>query len=323
MKDICSPWSDPKDPEILFPINSFEELLSSFGWKNAKDWLHLWLNRNCLSLAKTHWHKSTKRDWLWGLGLPLMTDIERYLQTNQNLLFGISGLPGCGKTTLGSWVEKASEELDWPVAVISLDDFYLSASQLDKEMAGNPWNVPRGLPGSHSISLMEKSIEDWKRSGNLLAPKFEKSLRNGLGDRCGWQQKTAKILVIEGWFLGCGSEYHSTKESIIENSKLTLEEQNYRKVVQAKLKQYQNIWACFDRMWHLKAIDFHSTSNWKVEQERKMKLDKGASLSKDKLNSFIRMIQSSIPKKSLEEINSNVLVRIDIQRRIKWIGESP
>ena len=115
----------------------------------------------------------------------------------------VCGLPGSGKTTFGKWLEVATTNLGWPVKVISMDDYYLPSSELDKAMYGNPWNVPRGLPGSHSIELLEDSIDTWLDTGDLHAPQFDKALREGRGDRCGWQDSQPKILVLEGWFLGC------------------------------------------------------------------------------------------------------------------------
>ena len=34
-------------------------------------------------------------------------------------------------------------------------------------MAGNPWSVPRALPGSHDLKLMEEALDHWLKSGKL------------------------------------------------------------------------------------------------------------------------------------------------------------
>ena len=66
----------------------------------------------------------------------------------------------------------------------------------------NPWNVSRGFPGSHSVKLMHEKLLNWKINGELNVPVFDKSLRNGLGDRSHWRLDNPDLLVLEGWFLG-------------------------------------------------------------------------------------------------------------------------
>ena len=66
----------------------------------------------------------------------------------------------------------------------------------------NPWSVSRGFPGSHSVKLMHDKLLNWKISGELNVPVFDKSLRNGLGDRSYWRSDNPDLLIIEGWFLG-------------------------------------------------------------------------------------------------------------------------
>ncbi len=260
------------------------------------------------------------------MGLPFLSDIERYLINSQRpLIFGISGLPGCGKTSFGKWLEVAAIELSWPLTVLSMDDFYLTADELNIAMYGNPWNVPRGLPGSHSIELLEECIDTWMQHGHLSAPQFDKALRNGLGDRSGWHQSQPKILVLEGWFLGCSTDEESNK--LFENksknfASLTDREYEYRKVIQNSLAKYQVIWNRFKRIWHLKAIDFYGAADWKVQQEIKMMQERGSALNGKDLDSFIRMIQHSIPKESLQSINSDVVIKINKAREIKWVGKT-
>ena len=53
-----------------------------------------------------------------------------------------------------------------------------------------------------------------------------------------------------------------------------------------------------------------------TQQENEMFKLKGSSLSGDKLSSFIRMIQASIPQESLSNINANTKISIDINRRV-------
>ena len=321
-----SPWSNPIDPHILFPISSYQELLEELNCSDFQQWLTKWDLRGGVELAFSAWPNAIKKDWLWALGLPFLTDIERYLQLpDKRILFGISGLPGCGKTSFGKWIEAASSELNWSVKVISMDDFYLPSKDLDQAMEGNPWRVPRALPGSHSTQILKDTIEHWKLTGNLKAPQFDKALRNGLGDRSGWTFSKPDILVIEGWFLGCklsNGINNFMDDPSIHIEPITSSEKDYQAIVQSELKQYQSIWDEFERIWHIKAIDFLSTKKWKAEQELNLQLERGASIKGESLDRFHRMVQTSIPIRSLQSVKSDVVAKLNTSREIKWIGLS-
>ena len=319
-----SPWSAPRDPDLIFPMRSYEKLLLDLGWEDPLAWLQHWIERGAVNLAYSAWPPNIRTDWLWGLGLPFLSDLEQYIATQEHqIILGISGLPGCGKTSFGKWIEAAAVELDWSVSVMSMDDFYLPGTQLDQAMAGNPWNVPRGLPGSHSIDLFEQTIDTWMKKGDLCAPQFDKALRNGRGDRSGWRLTSPKILVIEGWFLGCATTHlDSYNVSIVNESTppLLISEYEYRSVVQASLERYQFLWKKFGRIWHLKASEFNATSLWKSQQEMNMQEERGASLKGKSLDSFIRMIQTSIPKRCLQSIDCSVVAQLSRSREITWVG---
>ncbi len=308
--------------EIPFPIKDFENLLKELGWSQLLEWLAHWNNYGGVNLARQAWPDKTKSDWALGVGLPFLTDIERYLANQQeSILFGISGLPGSGKTCFGRWLEAAAQKLGWSLTVLSLDDFYLPSQELGKAMAGNPWNVPRGLPGSHSIELLERCLDIWVEKGILSAPQFDKALRGGLGDRSGWRQNRPQILVIEGWFLGCSTNEDIKNSQFDSTSGITDIEHEYRFYIQKKLEPYQAIWHRFNRIWHLKAIDFYATRDWKIQQEKNMRLERGSSLEGDLLNSFLRMIEVSIPQSSLQSIEADVIVKVNNNREIKWVGK--
>ena len=63
-------------------------------------------------------------------------------------------------------------------------------------MNGNPWNVPRGFPGSHSLDLLNQSLDTFLKTG-FISPTFDKSLRNGKGDRSGWCELNPKVLILK------------------------------------------------------------------------------------------------------------------------------
>ncbi len=318
--------SQPEGLDINFSLSRIKNLLFFLGWPSTKDWLDHWFKRGGSNIAHSSWPTSTSSDWIWGIGLPFLTDIERFIEKkNKRCVIGISGLPGCGKSSLGKWIEAAAEELKWAVSVVSMDDFYLPANELDLVMSDNPWKVPRGLPGSHDLNLFKSSIDSWKETGELKVPQFDKSLRNGLGDRSGWRDCKPNVLIVEGWFLACKSKDTPNSSNLSEDKlkpPLTEEEIFYRGHVQVLLKKYEPIWEQLDHIWHLKATDFKSTESWKMQQEENMEKMRGASLKGKALESFIRMINASIPQSSLMSINADIIAEINSSRELMWIDKA-
>ncbi len=322
---IPHPWSCPRDPQILFPLKDLELLLEDLGWSSSDSWLAYWHERDIYNYISKFWPVGTKKDWFWSIGLPFLTQIETLVkQIDAPILIGISGLPGCGKTSFGLWLEEVSKLLKLSVKVISMDDFYLPSHEMKLAMAQNPWNVPRGLPGSHSLDILSESITKFREHGELIAPKFDKSLRDGLGDRSGWIRSNPSVLIVEGWFLGCSNSSYfkdelNTHDTIIPP--LSKAEKHYRYKVQKSLFEYQSIWKELSVIWHLKAQNINYTALWKKQQESKMMNERGSALQGKSLENFIRMIQVSIPQMDLMSIKAPVVAHIGKHREIMWIGK--
>ncbi len=311
--------SDIKDSFIL-NIDSYEFFLKQLFF-NPSSFVDKWLDPGRKLISEKYFIKDTNLDWKWGLSFPFFTLLERYVNSfSTPILIGFSGLPGSGKSTLGDWIGNLSNELNLRIQVISLDDFYLPAKEIDIAMKGNPWDVPRGLPGSHSIDLLNSTLDAYLRTGKLKYPTFDKSLRNGLGDRSGWAESNPKVLILEGWFVGC--EPLKDRSKLNDNSDnlndpyLNQYECEYRHVIQDKLNSYSQIWRMLYKTWHLKSTNIKNTISWKTQQENEMLKLKGAALTGDKLSCFIRMIQASIPQESLSHIKADTVVSIDKDRRI-------
>ena len=93
-------------------------------------------------------------------------------------------------------------------------------------------------------------------------------------------------------------------------------EKDYRFLIQDSLLDYCKIWEKFEKIWHLKSSRFDNTILWKSHQEEEMIKLKGSGLKGNNLTDFIRMIQTSIPQKSLSFIRSDTTVEINQYRRI-------
>ena len=310
-----------KDLDINFPIDKFEKLIIDIGWESLDDWFNFWNNqKNILSIDK-FWNHKVNDDWIWGLALPLLSQAYKFHNNfADRKIIGLSALPGTGKSTLGKWLESISLKLNFKIAVISIDDFYLPSNEMELVIKNNPWNVSRGFPGSHSVTLMYENLLNWKTNGELNVPVFDKSLRDGLGDRSHWRSDNPDLLILEGWFLGIKPFSHKINHKFIKSGKLSNHELSYTSKIQKNLKDYLDTWSLIDSIWHLKPLKFKYMNLWKTKQEKEMFLQKGKALQNEKLSNFLRMLDVSIPHKSFDDINSYALLLIDQERNLVEAG---
>ena len=309
------------DLDINFPIGKFEKLIVDIGWHSLDDWFNFWNNHKDMLSIDQFWNSKVNDDWIWGLALPLLSQAYKFHNNfSDRKIIGISALPGTGKTTLGKWLEAISLKLNFKIAVISIDDFYLPSDEMKFAIKNNPWNVSRGFPGSHSVNLMNEKLLNWKINGDLNVPIFDKSLRNGLGDRSHWRVDNPDLLILEGWFLGIEPFFYDLNNQPINSEELSPHESSYRIKIQNNLKEYLGIWSLIDKIWHLKPLKFEYMNMWKSNQEKEMLLKKGKALKDEKLSNFLRMLNVSIPTKSFDYINSYALLLIDQERKIVKSG---
>ncbi len=306
---------------IEFPLDEFEELIFQFGWESLNEWFKFWNSKKEKLSIDKFWDKNVHEDWIWGLALPLLSQAYKfYRHFPERRIIGISALPGTGKTTLGKWLESISLKFDFKISVISIDDFYLPSDEMKLAIKNNPWKVSRGFPGSHSIDLMNEKLLEWKICGKLNVPVFDKSLRNGLGDRSHWRNDSPDLLIVEGWFLGV--KPYSIDSNYFEkiSPPLSAYESSYRLKIQNNLKLYLDTWKLIDQIWHLKPVKYEYMNLWKSNQEKNMLIKRGSALKNEKLLNFLRMLNVSIPHKSFDEINSDVLLLMNQDRKLIKVG---
>jgi len=167
---------------------------------------------------------------------------------------------------------------------------------------------------------MHEQLLNWKINGKLNVPVFDKSLRNGLGDRSHWRLDNPDLLILEGWFLGIEPVSISINHQFINTQKLSTQESLYRNKIQKNLHRYLEVWSLIDNIWHLKPIKFEYMNIWKSNQEQEMFIKKGNALQDKNLSNFLRMLNVSIPHKSYDDINSYALLLIDQNRKLVEAG---
>ncbi|WP_186540587.1 kinase [Synechococcus sp. BIOS-E4-1] len=298
-------------PDGLLP------LLANLDWFNVEDWWDRWERVGGLNLARDQWSVPVVDGWVAFVGLPLLSRVESAVNCGERVILGVSALPGCGKSTLCSWVKSASQQLGWPVEHLSLDDFYWPAELLDKRMQGNPWSVPRALPGSHDIDGLLQSLDEWKTNGQITAPRFDKSLRNGRGDRYGSSSSRPQVVLMEGWFLGV-SPLPSIETEILEA--LSEQELSWRSRAVSLLADYQEIWAFLDDLWHLRAVRSDLSSRWKQQQLVTLEQQSGVGYRTSDLSDFNRMVLAVLPPSWLRNLRlSSAVMDLTESRDVREI----
>ena len=292
-------------------------LLGRLGWPDPERWWQHWQARGGLSLERDRWTVPVNDAWIASLALPLLTRVEQAHADDVPTLIGVSALPGCGKTTLCSWIKQAADSLGWSVEQLSLDDFYWPADELDRSMAGNPWRVPRALPGSHDLIGMERSLQTWLQGGCLQAPRFDKSLRGGRGDRCGSVTSKPRVVLLEGWFLGVVvGEHH---EDALQQP-LTPAERQWRPKAIRSLSKYATIWTLLDELWHLRINSVQASARWKRQQLTTLMNNTGVMFAENELSDFNRMVETALPSSCLNSISgAAVIVDLTSDRSIREV----
>ena len=304
--------------KIKFPLDNYEILIEEISGLKLDEWISFWeKEREILSYVSEYYGYKCRDDWLWGVVLPLLYDVYNVKRSKKKRkVIGLSALPGTGKTTLGLLIEKLSLKMNIKVSVVSMDDFYLPFSEMNFAIKDNPWNVSRGFPGSHSTYLIEDRILEWKNTGIFNYPVFDKSLRNGLGDRSSWEIKFPDVLILEGWFLGVNqiSSEEISKEKV--KPCLYSHEVEYRLKIQKNLNEYFKVWQLIEKIWQIKPKEFSYMDDWKSDQENEMLKLKGNALVDKNLKNFLRMLNCSIPQESFNEINSRYLIILNKNREL-------
>lgn len=191
------------------------------------------------------------------------------------LTVGLCGPQGSGKSTMVVSLQRLLESRGLSVAVLSLDDLYLTRAQretLSREV--HPLFRTRGVPGTHDISLGMAVLASLRRPGNTMLPSFDKA-RDDRRPREDWSaaQGPMHVLLFEGWCMGAKPQ---TDEALaIPVNALERDEDPHciwrRHVNFALAQEYRPLFDAIDMLVLLRAPNFEVVYGWRLEQERKLR----------------------------------------------------
>ena len=250
-----------------------------------------------------------------------------YNKDRKTKIIGISGGQGAGKSTITGILKLIlKKKYGLNLCVFSIDDFYKKKlDRLKMSKRTHPLFITRGVPGTHDITLINKTIKKLKQKKfrTVLIPKFDKS-KDDRFQKNKWQKIVVKpdIIIFEGWCVG------ATHQNSAELKKpLNLIEEKYdknlkwRKIVNNLLKKrYKSLFSQIDKLVYLKVPNFNYIIKWRWLQEQKMKLTSKnkKTMSKIQIKEFI-MFYERITKHMMKNYSkiSDLTIFLDKHHRSK------
>lgn len=198
------------------------------------------------------------------------------IQAQRPIIVGIQGGQGSGKSTLSQamahWFHRA---FDWNLAVLSLDDLYLSHQQR-KQLAQDihPLLATRGVPGTHDMCTglrLLQQLPSLAQGESIQAPAFDK-ISDDVLPPSAWHTFTGPIdmLLFEGWCVGCPAQSASQLQPAVNE----LEQQEdsdgrWRQWVNQQLDgHYQQCFQQLDYLISLQVPDMQAVYQWRWQQEQ-------------------------------------------------------
>ena len=209
--------------------------------------------------------------------LPLIEELAQKQKTNnKQLVIGINGAQGSGKSTVSDLIVEALEKLHkLKACTLSIDDFYLTkAERHELAKTVHPMLETRGVPGTHDVELALDVLETLKQQKPLKLPRFHKAL-DDRAPECDFTpvDGTVDVVILEGWCVGAVPQQAEALEPAVNTLEANEDADGlWRKFVNKNLSEsYQTLFSKLDVLIMLKAPSFDCVYNWRVEQETRLR----------------------------------------------------
>lgn len=159
--------------------------------------------------------------------------------------------------------------------------------------------MPNKSTGTHDIPLLTSFLQDVRNSKPTRLPIYDKSLFSGSGDRLPpskWvainspSSSPVRIVIVEGWCVGFRSLPDSdVLEKARDTTTKTLQHHDPQNLlfINEKLKEYDALTNYFDAFIHLDAEDTRWVYEWRLEQEEKLRKEKGTGMTDEQVRKFV------------------------------------
>lgn len=217
-------------------------------------------------------------------------------------IIGLNGVQGVGKTTLvQALAEILSDREGLRTQVVSIDDFYLAHADQLALAGAHPDNAlvqVRGEPGTHDLALMRDFFGALLGGRPCRVPSYDKSAHAGLGDRTpestwtplnGPGQTPVKVVIFEGWCVGFRSLLPAQVEAKWRAESRTLHKHKLEHLlfVNEALSGYDAVTDLFDAFIHIDAEDTEYVYEWRLQQERQLRRERGVGMTDEQVGNFV------------------------------------
>jgi len=212
-------------------------------------------------------------------------------------IFAISGLQGSGKSTLAAQMASLAQSRGQQVAVLSIDDFYLTrVERVQLAHAVHPLLSTRGPPGTHDLALAIQTLESLRMGSDTPLPRFDKLSDDRLPTAM-WPRTQGRcdLVVLEGWFLKTPAQEEGELVAPI-NLLESNEDADGRWRTwcnQALAHDYPPLWQHIDRLWFLQGPDFDVVRTWRWQQEQTLKSSGPlrAGMTREQVERFVQVFE--------------------------------
>lgn len=216
----------------------------------------------------THWSQN-QRNSARGVVKALLDSIPR----EDFFLAGLSGAPGCGKSTLAGILKDLLEETGTPAMVLSLDDYYMGKQQRKVLAGSHPLFAQRGVPGTHHWDELVDDIDRLKQgtTEGLHLPGFDKLRDDQAPTRA--RQAIAippRVVILEGWMIGSPPQGDAALlKPVNEFESIHDGNGEWRRVVNDHLARYdKDLRHRLDSRWFMSAPGWREVVDWRWQQEQ-------------------------------------------------------
>jgi D-glycerate 3-kinase len=204
---------------------------------------------------------------------------------------GLCGSQGSGKSTLAKAVAALLRAGGLTVAVVSLDDLYLTHEARRKLAAEvHPLLATRGPPGTHDVALGVETLDALAGGGPVALPRFDKAADDPRPVR-DWPVVAAPVdvAIFEGWCVGARAQ--GPARLVEPVNALERDEDpdgHWRTFVDTALAgAYPPLFERLDRLVLLAAPGFEVVAGWRAEQEAKLTARTGRGLPPAEIARFV------------------------------------
>lgn len=246
------------------------------------------------------------------------------------ITLGLCGSQGAGKTTLTAAAARLLAGQGLRVAILSLDDLYLTRAERAALAAEvHPLFATRGPPGTHDVALGEAVLDALKAPGSTLLPRFDKAqdTRRPIHQ---WDtfEGPADVILFEGWCVGARPQsVADLARPVNDLDRQEDPEGIWRTHVNAALAgPYQRLFDRLDVLALLAAPGFEAVYDWRCEQEAELRRraapDAPGLMDRAQLRRFVSHYER-LTRHILAEMpgRADLTIHLDSKRLVRSVDE--